>query len=452
MKSVEARGKTREEAIQGALRQLGVELYEVDKIEILDEGSRGLFGFGARDAHVRLTCQHLHDTPARAESGGDRGGDRDRDRGRRGGRGRDRDNRGGEQPPRGQGGQGQERRDGRQGGGQQSRDGQSRDGQSRGRGGNEQSRGGNDANRGRGRDNRGGGQQGGGQQGGGNARPQQQRRAEAPAAPARENAPSEDVATKHTSVHDEALDALRRAEMFEQALADGGADAPDTAAEDRAPLPPAQAEEPVDPITDEQGAEAAELLRAMLDKMGLPGEVAFVRSDDGTPRLDVKSEHTPMLIGRKGHTLNALQYLVNRMLTKGDTAENTERLVVDIEGYVDRRRQSLEDLARTMASRAKESGRIVRLKPLSPQERRIIHMTLRGDDGVTTASHGDSLYRVVSITPAGGAVPRPARDQRGGGGGNRSRNGGSRRRRGGGGGQRSGERRPQEQDPGTLGD
>lgn len=449
MKSVEARGKTREEAIQGALRQLGVELYEVDKIEILDEGSRGFLGFGARDAHVRLTCQHLHDTPARAESGADRdrGGDRDRDRGRRGGRGRDRDNRGGEQPTRAQGGQGQERRDGRQGGGQQSRDGQSRDGQSRGRGGSEQGRGGNDANRGRGRDNRGGG---GGQQGGGNARPQQQqqqqRRAEAPA---RENAPSEGVATKHTSVHDEALDALRRAEMFEQAMAGGGADAPDTAAEDRAPLPPAQAEEPVDPITDEQGAEAAELLGAMLDKMGLPGEVAFVRSDDGTPRLDVKSEHTPMLIGRKGHTLNALQYLVNRMLTKGDTAENTERLVVDIEGYVDRRRQSLEDLARTMASRAKESGRIVRLKPLSPQERRIIHMTLRGDDGVTTASHGDSLYRVVSITPAGGPSPRPAREQRGGG--SRSGNGGSRRRRGGGG-QRSGGRRPQEQDPGTLGD
>ena len=84
MKSVEARGKTREEAIQNALRQLGVELYEVDKIEILDEGSRGLFGFGAREASVRLTCQHLHDTPARAESGADR----DRDRGRRGGRGR----------------------------------------------------------------------------------------------------------------------------------------------------------------------------------------------------------------------------------------------------------------------------------------------------------------------------------------------------------------------------
>ncbi|HRZ16386.1 MAG TPA: Jag N-terminal domain-containing protein, partial [Candidatus Hydrogenedentes bacterium] len=106
MKSVEARGKTREEAIQNALRQLGVELYEVDKIEILDEGSRGLFGFGARDARVRLTCQHLHDTPARAESGGDR--DRDRDRGRRGGRGRGGESRGGEreQPQRGQRGQG----------------------------------------------------------------------------------------------------------------------------------------------------------------------------------------------------------------------------------------------------------------------------------------------------------------------------------------------------------
>jgi len=449
MKSVEARGKTREEAIQNALRQLGVELYEVDKIEILDEGSRGLFGFGARDARVRLTCQHLHDTPARAESGADR----DRDRGRRGGRGRGGESRGGEreQPQRGQrgqGGQGQERRDGRQGGGQQARD-----GQARGRGGSEQGRGGSEQGRGRGRDNRPAGQQQGrGQaqpqpQGGGRGRQPQpvQRRQETPAETAPAAAADDAPRPKHVSVHDEALDALRRAEMFEQALAEGGMD---VQADDNAPLAPAHAEEPADPITDEQGAEAAELLRAMLDKMGLPGEVAFVRADDGAPRLDVKSEHTPMLIGRKGHTLNALQYLVNRMLTKGDTAENTERLVVDVEGYVDRRRQSLEDLARTMASRAKESGRIVRLKPLSPQERRIIHMTLRGDADVTTASHGDSLYRVVSITPAGGPSPRPQREQRGG---QRSGNGGSRRRRGGGG-QRGGGRRPQEQDPGTLGD
>ena len=448
MKSVEARGKTREEAIQNALRQLGVELYEVDKIEILDEGSRGLFGFGAREASVRLTCQHLHDTPARAESGADR----DRDRGRRGGRGRGGEGRGGEREQSqrgqgGQGGQGQERRDGRQGGGQQARD-----GQSRGRGGSEQGRGGNDSGRGRGRDNRPAGQQGRGQaqpqpQGGGRGRQPQpvQRRQETPAEAAPAAAADDAPRPKHVSVHDEALDALRRAEMFEQALAEGGMD---VQADDNAPLAPAHAEEPADPITDEQGAEAAELLRAMLDKMGLPGEVAFVRADDGAPRLDVKSEHTPMLIGRKGHTLNALQYLVNRMLTKGDTAENTERLVVDVEGYVDRRRQSLEDLARTMASRAKESGRIVRLKPLSPQERRIIHMTLRGDGGVTTASHGDSLYRVVSITPAGGPSPRPQREQRGG---QRSGNGGSRRRRGGGG-QRGGGRRPQEQDPGTLGD
>jgi len=257
-------------------------------------------------------------------------------------------------------------------------------------------------------------------------------------------------------VHEEALDALRRAEQFEQfdsANAPAAAAAPD-AYDDSDAVEAAEAggeerpDEAFEPITDEQGQEAAALLREMIAKMGIEAEVTLVRTEDGAAKLDVRSQDSAMLIGRKGRTLGAMQYIVNRMIAQGDTAENTERLMIDVEGYVDRRRETLEDLARHFAGRVKESGRPARLKPLSPQERRIIHMTLRNDPDVRTASLGESLYRTVVISPVNARQGRP----QGQGGGGRGR--GSRGGRGRGGRRPDGppRQRDVEIDPGQFGD
>ena len=89
--------------------------------------------------------------------------------------------------------------------------------------------------------------------------------------------------------------------------------------------------------------------------MDLAGTVEFLRMEDGSSRLNVTSEDSAILIGRKGRNLSAMQYLINRIISRNDTAENTERLVVDVEGYVDRRRASLKDMARTFAERAKSA-------------------------------------------------------------------------------------------------
>jgi spoIIIJ-associated protein len=184
------------------------------------------------------------------------------------------------------------------------------------------------------------------------------------------------------------------------------------------------------PITDEQGVEAATLLEEIIAKMGIAGTAAFVRSEDGSARINVSSEDSAILIGRKGRNLSAMQYLINRMISRGDTNENTERIVVDVEGYVDRRRESLEELARTMATRAKETQRNMRLKPLSPQERRIIHLTLQGDEEIRTFSLGESLFRSVVISPKNAVRPeRAPRSSRGNRGGRRR---GGRGRSGGG--------------------
>ena len=190
-------------------------------------------------------------------------------------------------------------------------------------------------------------------------------------------------------------------------------------------------EESFAPISDAQGAEAATLLQEIIAKMDITATVVFARAEDGTARLNVESEDGALLIGRKGRNLGAMQYLINRVISRSDTAENTERLLVDVEGYVGRRRASLEDMARSFARRAKESGRNMRLKPMSPQERRIIHLTLQDDPDVRTFSLGESLYRSVVISSKSARPDAP----RGRGQGSRGR--GGNRRRGGRGGYRS---------------
>ena len=169
-------------------------------------------------------------------------------------------------------------------------------------------------------------------------------------------------------------------------------------------LPPDVREEEIfESITDEQGNEAAALLKEIICHMDLAGKVSFVRTSDGSARLAVESEEDGgILIGKRGVTLEAMQYLINRMLAQGEGNENAERVVVDVGDYVDRRHAMLRDMAIAMAKRAKESGRNVRLKPLSPQERRIIHLSLEKDQQVRTYSTGDSLFRSVIISPAGG--------------------------------------------------
>lgn len=117
---------------------------------------------------------------------------------------------------------------------------------------------------------------------------------------------------------------------------------------------------------------------------------------DQTMNIDLSGDDMGVLIGKRGQTLDSLQYLVNLVVNK-----NTEEKIhvkVDTEDYRRRRRETLENLAKNMASKVKRTKRSVSLEPMNPYERRIIHSALQNDKFVTTHSEGEEPYRKVVIT------------------------------------------------------
>jgi spoIIIJ-associated protein len=113
--------------------------------------------------------------------------------------------------------------------------------------------------------------------------------------------------------------------------------------------------------------------------------------------IDLRGSELGILIGRRGETLDALQFLVNLSANKNQASR--KRIVIDIEGYRGRRTETLHKLATKLANKAKQNGRSVVLEPMSSQERRIIHTALQGRDDIYTFSEGDDPYRKIVISP-----------------------------------------------------
>lgn len=142
-----------------------------------------------------------------------------------------------------------------------------------------------------------------------------------------------------------------------------------------------------------------EFLNSVFEKMKMDVEIAG-EEKEGYLYLSMSGSNMGILIGRRGETLDALQYLVNLVVNKKLAAFGEHaRIILDIEGYRAKREKTLVNLAEKISLRVKRTGSKVVLEPMNPHERRIIHTALQGDDEVQTYSEGVEPYRKVVVAP-----------------------------------------------------
>ena len=139
-------------------------------------------------------------------------------------------------------------------------------------------------------------------------------------------------------------------------------------------------------------------LQEVLQAMGM-GEVTIVSSidEEGALAIEMSGDNMGILIGKRGQTLDSLQYLTNRVANKSQ--DGYVRVKLDTEDYRKRIKQTLENLAKNIAYKVKRSRKPISLEPMNPYERRIIHSALQADDRVSTHSEGEEPYRRVVVTP-----------------------------------------------------
>ncbi len=148
-------------------------------------------------------------------------------------------------------------------------------------------------------------------------------------------------------------------------------------------------------------ATVAELLEKMQVEANVNARTGEISSQDGFPNIhvDITGDDLSILIGRRAETLHALQYIA-RMIV-GKEIGRSAHLLIDVEGYRQRREHSLTQLATQMAQQAVKSGRSQSLEPMSASDRRIIHIALRDNEDVSTESEGEEPRRKVVIAPVG---------------------------------------------------
>lgn len=183
---------------------------------------------------------------------------------------------------------------------------------------------------------------------------------------------------------------------------------PTTPAERQADTPPAwQDTETTEPPALEDAEDAVRISRdtviELLQRMGIRGQVQArwgELDDQGRIQplhVDIRGDDLSVLIGRRGETLSALQYITR--LIVGKELKRPVAVVIDVEGYRARRERQLRRLARRMAEQALETGRTMKLEPMPANERRIIHIELRDNPNVETLSVGEGDRRKVTIMP-----------------------------------------------------
>ena len=178
-----------------------------------------------------------------------------------------------------------------------------------------------------------------------------------------------------------------------------GEPAPGEAASKSEPEPESETEsesEPAAMATDEAIAVAEDLLKQILSLLSPEAQVANHRDND-QHRIHISGGEPAILIGRKGQTLEAMQYLVDKTVNK--QCGKGYRIVVDVEGYLETRRNELTEAANRLADKARRTGKPSTMNRMNAHDRRIVHLALKNNKAVRTQSVGDGYYRKLMIVP-----------------------------------------------------
>ena len=339
MKTYEASAKTKEEAIDAGLEALGVSISDVT-VEVIDEGSKGLFGlFGSRLAKVRLTVKETEDDPL-ADLLNDKPAPKPE---RKPAPARE------ERQPR------PERKP--------------------------------DA-------------------------PQPERKteaskADAAEAPKPEKKPEAAENTAEPKPERKPRQPKPKQPRQPKAEQEKKPEADKKPEQEKKPLPPKAPVKPIEKpvvtmipdaevVADSAAGKAQAFLKELTHLMGVEVEVAVGLDEEGNVFVRMTGDTLGILIGRRGETLDALQYLTSLKVNRGQ--EGYTRVTLDTENYRAKREDTLVRLANRMANRAVKTGRKVSLEPMNPYERRIIHSALQANEAVDTHSEGDEPNRHVVIT------------------------------------------------------
>ncbi len=149
-------------------------------------------------------------------------------------------------------------------------------------------------------------------------------------------------------------------------------------------------------IPDESVNLGKNVLQRIIDLITIDAEIAFEKKSDEI-LFYIKGGNVAILIGKRGQTLEAMQYLVEKIVNKH--SEQRIRIQIDIEGYLKKRQNNLKGLAERLAEKAKRSGKPITIGQMNAHDRRIVHIALRDDNGVTTQSVGDGFLKKLLIFP-----------------------------------------------------
>ena len=339
MKTYEASAKTREEAIDAGLEALGVSISDVT-VEVIDEGSKGLFGlFGSRLAKVRLTVKETEDDPL-ADLLNDKPAPKPE---RKPAPARE------ERQPR------PERKP--------------------------------DAPK--------------------PERKTEASKADAAEAPKPEKKPEAAENTAEPKPERKPRQPKPKQPRQPKAEQEKKPEADKKPEQEKKPLPPKAPVKPIEKpvvtmipdaevVADSAAGKAQAFLKELTHLMGVEVEVAVGLDEEGNVFVRMTGDTLGILIGRRGETLDALQYLTSLKVNRGQ--EGYTRVTLDTENYRAKREDTLVRLANRMANRAVKTGRKVSLEPMNPYERRIIHSALQANEAVDTHSEGDEPNRHVVIT------------------------------------------------------